>query len=265
MTYLQAIVIAIIEGLTEFLPISSTYHMKLTSVIMGIKDNDEFIKLFIESIQFGAIISVIVLYWRKFLDFTKLSFYYRILVAFVPAAIIGFLLKKHIEKVLGDIMIMTIITFLGGFLLLFVDKWFNKSDDDNIDNVTYKKSFFIGIYQLLAIVFPGFSRSFATIMGGMQQKLSRKLAAEFSFFLAVPTLAGAFVLSIWDAHKKNPEFLTGNNLTFIILGNIIAFIVAMAAIKGFIAILTKYGFKAFGYYRIIMGAIVILLIAFHVI
>ena len=264
MTTFQAIIIAIVEGITEFLPISSTYHMKLTSVIMGIKDNDEFIKLFIESIQFGAILSVIVLYWRKFLDFTKLSFYYKIIVAFIPAAIVGFLLKKHIEKVLGDIMIMTIITFLGGFLLLFVDKWFNKSNEENLDNVSYKKSFSIGLFQLFAIILPGFSRSAATIIGGMQQKLSRKLAAEFSFFLAVPTLAGAFVLSIWDAHKKNPEFLRGDNLNFLIIGNLIAFIVAMIAIKGFIAILTKYGFKFFGYYRIIMGAVVIVLLIFHI-
>ncbi len=265
MTYLQAIIIAIIEGLTEFLPISSTYHMKLTSVIMGIKDNDEFIKLFIESIQFGAIISVIVLYWRKFFDFTKLSFYYKIIVAFVPAGIVGYFLKPYIEVILGKLLIMTIITFLGGFLLLYVDKWFNKSTEENFDKVTYKKSFIIGIFQLLAIVFPGFSRSFATIMGGMQQKLSRKLAAEFSFFLAVPTLAGAFVKSIYDAYKHNPIYLKGEYLNFIILGNIIAFIVAMIAIKGFIAILTKYGFKAFGYYRIILGAAIILLIAFHII
>lgn len=265
MTFFQAIIIAIVEGLTEFLPISSTYHMALTSKILGIDlENDLFIKLFIESIQFGAIISVIFLYWRKFFDFTKLSFYYKIVVAFIPAAIVGVILKKHIDSLIGNLMVMTIITFLGGFLLLFVDKWFNKSDEENIDNVTYKKSFFIGIFQLLAIVMPGFSRSFATIMGGMQQKLSRKLAAEFSFFLAVPTLAGAFVKSMWDAYKHTPQLLSSSNITFLVLGNIIAFIVAMIAIKSFIAILTKYGFKAFGYYRIIMGATVILLLVFKI-
>ncbi len=264
MTYLQAIVIAIIEGLTEFLPISSTYHMKLTSVIMGIKDNDEFIKLFIESIQFGAIISVIVLYWRKFLDFTKLSFYYKIIFASIPAIIVGILLKKNIEKLLDHLWVMTLIAFLGGFLLLFVDKWFNKSKEENLDNVSYKKSFIIGIFQLLAIIFPGFSRSFATIMGGMQQKLSRKLAAEFSFFLAIPALAGSFVLSLWDAYKHSPKLLVQNNIYLIILGNVIAFIVAMIAIKAFITFLTKHGFKVFGYYRIIMGATILLLIAFHI-
>ncbi|MCX6230567.1 MAG: undecaprenyl-diphosphate phosphatase [Bacteroidetes bacterium] len=265
MTFFQAIIIAIVEGLTEFLPISSTYHMALTSKILGIDlENDLFIKLFIESIQFGAIVSVIFIYWRKFFDFTKFSFYYKIIVAFVPAAIVGVLLKKHIDNLLGNLMVMTVITFLGGFLLIFADKWFNKSKEDNLDNVSYKKSFLIGIFQLLAIVFPGFSRSAATIIGGMQQKLSRKLAAEFSFFLAVPTLAGAFVKSMWDAYKHTPELLNKGNINLLIVGNVIAFIVAMIAIKGFIAFLTKYGFKAFGYYRIIMGAAVILLLIFHI-
>ena len=147
---------------------------------------------------------------------------------------------------------------------MFVDKWFNKSKEENLDNVSYKKSFIIGVFQLLAIVFPGFSRSAATIIGGMQQKLSRKLAAEFSFFLAVPALAGAFALSMWDAYKHTPELLIKSNINFLILGNIIAFIVAMVAIKSFIAFLTKHGFKVFGYYRIIMGATIIILIAFHV-
>ena len=264
MTYLQAIAIAIIEGLTEFLPISSTYHMALTSKLMGIDLDKGFIKLFIESIQFGAIISVIFLYWRRFFDFTKLSFYYKIIVASIPAIIVGLLAKKYIDNMLSHLWVMTIISFLGGFLLLFVDKWFNKSSEEDMNNVTYKKSFIIGVFQLLAIVFPGFSRSFATIMGGMQQKLSRKLAAEFSFFLAVPALAGAFAKSMWDAYKHTPELLTKTNINFLIIGNIIAFIVAMIAIKSFIAFLTKHGFKIFGYYRIVVGATILLLIAFHI-
>jgi undecaprenyl-diphosphatase len=260
MTFFQSVIIAIVEGLTEFLPISSTGHMVLTASVMGI-EKEAFTKLFIETIQFGAIISVIILYWRKFFDFTKLNLYLKLLIAFIPAVIVGVLLKKHIDRMLETPLFIAIITLLGGVILLFVDNWFKKPEIDNVDDVTPKKSFFIGVFQVLAIILPGLSRSAATIVGGMQQKLSRKVAAEFSFFLAVPTLAGAFAKSMWDAWKDTPELLTKSNIQLLAVGNVVAFIIAIIAIKAFIGFLTKYGFKMFGYYRILLGgAIIILLI-----
>lgn len=263
MSYLHAFILAIVEGITEFLPISSTAHMEYTASAMGI-EKEAFTTLFVEAIQFGAIISVIVLYWRRFFDFKKLNLYVKLVVAVIPAVIVGVLLKEHIDKMLENTTFMAIITLLGGVLLLFVDKLFNKNEITDVDKVSYGKSFIIGVFQLLAIILPGFSRSAATIIGGMQQKLTRKAAAEFSFFLAVPTLAGAFAKSMWDAYKHTPGMLTSHNIQLLAIGNVIAFIVAMVAIKSFISFLTKYGFKAFGYYRIILGAIILLLIAFGI-
>jgi undecaprenyl-diphosphatase len=260
MSFFQSIILAIVEGITEFLPISSTGHMVLTATAFGI-EKEAFTKLFIETIQFGAIISVIVLYWRKFFDFRKLNLYVKLVIAVIPAVIVGVLLKEHIDNMLEKPVFIAVITLLGGILLLFVDKWFNKETTTDVDKVTYKKSFIIGVFQLMAIIFPGFSRSAATIIGGMQQKLTRKVAAEFSFFLAVPTLAGAFAKSIWDTYRHTPGILTSQHIQILALGNIIAFIVAMIAIKSFITILTKYGFKAFGYYRILLGVIILLLLA----
>lgn len=256
MSIVQAIIIAIVEGLTEFLPISSTGHMALTSAFLGIEKND-FTKLFIENIQFGTIISVIILYWRKFLDVKHLDFYLKLLVAFIPAAIVGILLKKHIDQVLESPIFISIVMFLGGFVLLYIDKWFQNPTIDDERQITYKQSLWIGVFQILAVAFPGFSRSAATIMGGMQQKLTRKLAAEFSFFLAVPTLAGAFAKSLYDTWKDTPEILTTHNIQLLVLGNVVGFIVAIIAIKAFITYLTKHGFKVFGYYRILVGAILV--------
>jgi len=247
---------AIVEGITEFLPISSTGHMALTGAILGI-EKEGFTKLFIETVQFGAIVSVIVLYWRKFLNFKKFDFYIKLFVAFIPAAIVGVLLKAKIEAVLESPITITVIMFLGGIVLLFVDKWFNNPVIHDDDKITYKNSLIIGLFQLLAVVFPGFSRSAATIMGGMQQKLSRTVAAEFSFFLAVPTLAGAFAKGLWDAYRHNPELLTSHNINMIIIGNIVAFVVAIIAIKGFITFLIKHGFRLFGWYRIVVGIILL--------
>lgn len=259
MSYIQALIIAIVEGLTEFLPISSTGHMVFTASAMGI-EKDAFTKLFIETIQFGAIISVVLLYWRKFFDFKKWKFYLKLFIAFIPAAVIGILLKKHIDKMLETPVFIASVTLIGGVILLFADNWFKKSEIDNVDDVTPKKSLFIGIFQVLSIIFPGLSRSAATIIGGMQQKLTRKVAAEFSFFLAVPTLAGAFAKSIWDAYKDTPEILTKSNIQLLAFGNIVAFIIALFAIKAFISFLTKHGFKLFGYYRIALGLILLILI-----
>jgi len=256
MSVLQAIIIAIVEGITEFLPVSSTGHMALTAAILGI-EKDDFTKLFIENIQFGTIISVIILYWRKFVDIKSLGFYLKLFIAFLPAAFIGVLLKSHIDEVLEKPMFIAVVMFLGGILLLFVDQWFKAGTIEKEEEVTYKNSLIIGFFQILAVVFPGLSRSAATIVGGMQQKLSRKMAAEFSFFLAVPTLAGAFAKSLWDTWHDNPEILTTGNIQLLIVGNVVGFIVAVIAIKAFISFLTKHGFKLFGYYRIIIGIVLI--------
>jgi len=259
MTIFETIVLGIVEGVTEFLPISSTGHMALTSAVLGI-GKDAFTKLFIENIQFGTILSVIILYWRKFLDLKQLSFYIKLVVAFIPSAIVGILLKKHIDKVLETPLFISVVMFLGGFVLLFVDNWFKKPAITKEENITIKNSFVIGVFQIIAIVLPGFSRSAATIIGGMQQKLTRKAAAEFSFFLAVPTLAGAFAKSLWDTWKDTPEILTGSNIQMLALGNLVGFLVAMVAIKTFIGFLQKHGFKAFGWYRILVGLVLISMI-----
>jgi len=261
MSIIHSIILAVVEGLTEFLPISSTGHMALVSAFLGIEKN-EFTKLFIENIQFGTIISVIVLYWRKFFDFRKLQLYVRLIIAFIPAAVLGVLFKKHIDAMIGTPLFIACTMFFGGIVLIFVDNWFKKPTIESEDKVSNKNALFIGLFQVLAIVLPGLSRSAATIIGGMQQKLTRKAAAEFSFFLAVPTLAGAFAKSLWDAYKDTPEILTKQNISVLALGNLIGFLVAIVAIKGFIAFLTKNGFKFFGYYRVLVGAIILGLIVF---
>jgi undecaprenyl-diphosphatase len=263
MTWLHTVILAIIEGLTEFLPVSSTGHMALASAFMGIEKND-FTKLFIENIQFGTILSVIVVYWSKFIDFKKWHFYLKLIYALIPSAVVGLLLKNYIDEALQTPLVIAVVMFAGGFVLLFADQWFKKPTVHSEEEISYKKAWIIGFYQILSVVLPGLSRSASTIIGGMQQKLTRKAAAEFSFFLGVPTLAGAFVVSFWDAYKKTPELLTHHNLIVLAAGNLIGFVVAIFAIKGFIAFLTKHGFKLFGYYRIIFGFIIIVLLLLHV-
>lgn len=260
----QAIIIAIIEGLTEFLPISSTGHMAIVSAIMKI-NTDGFTKLFEVVIQFGAILSVVVLYGKKFFDFKKVSFYIKLVIAIIPALVFGALLKKHIDLLLEKPLIIAIIMLLGGIILVFVDGWFKEPTIDTEEEITNKHSLMIGLYQVLAIVFPGLSRSAATIIGGMQQKLSRKVAAEFSFFLAVPTMMAATVKSLYDVYKETPEVLNTNNLQTLLLGSVIAFVVAILAIKFFIGFLQKHGFRMFGFYRIALGILLIVLIAAGVI
>ena len=259
MTFIQTIILAVVEGLTEFLPISSTGHMALVSALMGIEKSD-FTKLFIENIQFGTILSVIILYWKKFFDFSKLQLYVKLFIAFIPAAILGVLFKKHIDLLIGTPIFIACTMFFGGIILLFVDNWFKNPTIESEEKVSNKNALFIGLFQVLAVVLPGISRSAATIIGGMQQKLTRKAAAEFSFFLAVPTLAGAFAKSLWDAYKDTPEILTKQNISILAIGNVIGFLVAIVAIKGFISFLTKHGFRLFGYYRIIVGLIIITMI-----
>ena len=263
MTWLHTLVLSVIEGLTEFLPVSSTGHMALAAAFMGIERND-FTKLFIENIQFGTILSVIVVYWRKFIDFKSWHFYLKLFYALIPSAVVGLLLKSYIDNAIQTPLIVALTMFVGGFVLLFVDKWFKNSTIEKEEEIPYKKAWIIGVYQILSVVLPGLSRSGATIIGGMQQKLTRKAAAEFSFFLGVPTLAGAFVVSLWDAYRKTPAILTHHNLIVLAAGNFIGFVVAIFAIKGFITYLTKHGFKFFGYYRIVFGFIIIVLLLMHV-
>ena len=262
MDYFQAVILAIIEGITEFLPISSTGHMVLVSSFMGIA-KDDFTKLFEIVIQFAAILSVVVIYWRKFFDFTRIQFYIKLIVAVIPALIIGGLFKKHIEAMLETPIVIAIIMLVGGIILLFVDQWFKKPTIDDENEISNKKALIIGFYQTLAVIFPGLSRSAATIIGGMQQGLTRKTAAEFSFFLAVPTMMAATVKSIYDVHKDSPEVLSTGNLGILAVGNIIAFLVAYASIKFFISFLTKNGFKLFGYYRITLGVAILVINYFH--
>lgn len=259
MNIFQAVALAIIEGITEFLPVSSTGHMVIASAFFNI-GNEPFTKLFEVVIQFGAILSVVVLYWKKFLDFKRLTFYFKLFIAILPALAFGALFKKHIETSLEKPLFISIVLFAGGFILLFVDKWFKNGSVEKEEEISYKKAFFIGIYQVLAVLFPGLSRSAATIIGGMQQKLTRSLAADFSFFLAVPTMAAATLKSLYDIWKDEPELLNTEGINFLLLGSAIAFVVALLAIKFFIRFLQQNGFRIFGWYRIVLGAVLILLI-----
>ncbi|GAA3949436.1 undecaprenyl-diphosphate phosphatase [Chitinophaga oryziterrae] len=255
---LDAIIIAIIEGLTEFLPISSTGHMIITSALLGI-NKDEFTKLFEVCIQLGAILAVVVLYWKKFLVFDKnrLNFYIKLFLAVLPALIIGFLLADKIDALLEKPYVVGITLLLGGIVLLFVDNWFTKPQIDHDEQISYFKAIRIGFWQCIAMI-PGVSRSAATIIGGMQQKLTRNVAAEFSFFLAVPTMAAATGYKL----LKERELLISHpeNIRLLLIGNVVAFIVAMIAIKFFITTLKKYGFRAWGYYRIIVGIAILVAI-----
>ncbi|HEY3369873.1 MAG TPA: undecaprenyl-diphosphate phosphatase [Prolixibacteraceae bacterium] len=250
MTVFEAIVIAVVEGITEFLPISSTGHMIITESLLGM-NIDEFTKAFTVNIQFGAILSVVVLYWRRFLQ--SWSFYQKLFVAFLPAAVIGFLAGDFIDSLLENVMVVAVMLLLGGILLLFVDKWFNKESKEQ--EISYPTALKIGFWQCVAMI-PGVSRSAATIIGGMQQKLSRTNAAEFSFFLAVPTMAAASAYKLLKDYKH----INSENIGILVIGNIIAFVVAMIAIKTFITFLQKHGFKVFGWYRIVLGLVLIVLL-----
>ena len=255
MNIFHAIVLAIIEGITEFLPISSTGHMVIASALMGI-GKDEFVKLFEVVIQLGAILSVLVLYFKRF--FRTFDFYVRLVVAFIPSAIVGILFKKHIDHLLESPVVVAATLLIGGIILLFVDQWFNSPSIEDENKISLPTAFKIGLFQCLAVI-PGTSRSAATIVGGMTQKLTRKAAAEFSFFLALPTMLGATVKEIWDYHKDHAQLFTGDQVKLLVIGNVIAFVVALLAIKAFITFLTKKGFKFFGYYRIIIGIVLLAL------
>jgi undecaprenyl-diphosphatase len=256
---LQTIILAIVEGLTEFLPISSTGHLIIGSSFMGI-EKDAFTKLFEVAIQLGAIGAVVVLYWRKFVDFARWQFYLKLLIAVIPALILGFLFSKKIDALLESPLTVAVSMLAGGIILLFVDNLFQRPVIDHESSIPNGKAFSIGIWQCLAMI-PGVSRSGASIVGGMQQKLTRRLAAEFSFFLAVPTMCAATGYKLLQAWKESPAMLRDHaHIKALLIGNAIAFVVAMLAIRFFIGFLQKHGFKLFGYYRIVAGVVLLVLI-----
>lgn len=262
MDYIQAILIAIVEGLTEYLPVSSTAHMIFTSSFFGIQE-DDFVKLFQVSIQFGAILAVVVLYWRKFFDFRRINFYLKLACAVIPALVLGKIFDDKIDAVLGNPIPIAIVLIVGGIVLLFIDGRFHSPTVANEEDITIKKAVTIGFWQCLAMM-PGTSRSAASIIGGMQQGLTRETAAEFSFFLAVPTMLAVTTYSLFlktyeVSQLKGYELLTqsSDNLKMFLVGNIVAFIVSVIAIKFFIGIIKKYGFKPWGYYRIVAGVILL--------
>lgn len=275
MNWIETIIIAIVEGLTEFLPVSSTGHMIITQNLLGIPQGDPFVHAFTFIIQFGAILSVVCLYWKRFFKFDntpapegsswfqrmkhRYYFYWLLIVGVLPAVIIGLLAKKSgvLDWLLDSVEVVAVMLVVGGIFMLFCDKLFNKGSEST--QLNEKRAFNIGLYQCISVI-PGVSRSMATIVGGMTQGLTRKRAAEFSFFLAVPTMAGATLLDLLDLLKGDTTWATSHNITMLVLGCAVAFVVALLAMKWFVSFLTKYGFKAFGIYRIIVGSIIIILL-----
>lgn len=253
MSVLEAIILAIIEGVTEFLPVSSTGHMIIGSSLMGIASKP-FTKMFTVAIQLGAILSVVVLYWKRF--FQSFEFYFKIGVAFIPAVIGGLLFKDYIDALLERVDVVGYMLLIGGVFFLFMDRIF-KDEGSTTQEISYPKALKIGAFQIIAMI-PGVSRSAATIIGGLTQGLTKKNAAEFSFFLAVPTMFAATALSMYEFFDDGGTF-GSTEITALIVGNVVAFIVAMIAIKSFIAYLTKHGFKIFGYYRIVVGIVILIL------
>ena len=260
MTIFQAIILAIVEGITEFLPVSSTGHMIVASSLMGIHQ-EEFTKLFEVAVQFGTILSVVVLYWKKFFDFSRFDFYLKLMVGVVPALLLGFVLGDYIDALLESPTTVGIMLILGGMVFLFIDKIFTKGNITLEPQISFKNSIWVGFWQCVAMI-PGVSRSAASIIGGLQQGFSRKLAAEFSFFLAVPTMAAATGYKLLKAWQDNPDMLFNkSNLTALAIGNAVGFLVAIMAIKFFIGFVQKFGFRYFGWYRIAAGISILILLA----
>ncbi|MBE6291166.1 MAG: undecaprenyl-diphosphate phosphatase [Bacteroidales bacterium] len=272
MNVFETIIIAIVEGLTEFLPVSSTGHMIIAQNLLGVESTD-FVKAFTFIIQFGAILSVLVLYWKRFFQLNrtplpegmpmikrllhKYDFYWKLFIAFIPAAIFGLLFSDAIDAMLERVEVVAVTLILGGIFMLFCDRIFNKGSEETV--LTEKRAFMVGLFQCISMI-PGVSRSMATIVGGMAQRLTRKAAAEFSFFLAVPTMLGATVYKVYDLIKEGGTEIITDNISTLLVGNVVAFIVALLAIKFFINFVTKYGFKAFGWYRIVVGALILILL-----
>ena len=268
MTYWHALLLAIVEGITEFLPVSSTGHMIIASALLGIPPTP-FFKLYLVLIQLGAILSVLMVYWKRF--FQNIDFYLKLLVAFLPIVVVGLLFKKHIDQLLESVTTVAVMLVVGGVILLFVDRWFPQEDPKAgghpVTNPSFKEALIIGLFQCLAVV-PGTSRSAATIVGGLTQKLTRRAAAEFAFFLAMPTMAAAAVKDIYDYYKEAKaagidvaHLFSGAEIKMLVLGNVVAFGVALLAIRLFVGFVAKYGFRAFGIYRIIAGGILLLMLA----
>ena len=272
MSIFETIIIAIVEGLTEFLPVSSTGHMIIAQNLLGV-ESTEFVKAFTFIIQFGAILSVVVLYWKRFFQLNhtpapegstaiqrflhKFDFYWKLFVAFIPAAVLGLLFSDAIDAMLESVVVVAVMLVIGGVFMLFCDKKFNKGSEST--PFSEKRAFMVGLFQCISMI-PGVSRSMATIVGGMSQGLTRKAAAEFSFFLAVPTMFGATLYKMYKLLKEGGIELITDNLTALVVGNVVAFVVAMLAIKGFIKYVQKYGFVAFGWYRIIVGGIILVML-----
>ena len=272
MNVFETIVIAIVEGLTEFLPVSSTGHMIIAQNLLGVESTD-FVKAFTFIIQFGAILSVLVLYWKRFFKLNrtpvpegtpvvkrflhKYDFYWKLFIAFIPAAVFGLLFSDAIDAMLERVEVVAVMLIIGGVFMIFCDRIFNKGSEDTV--LTEKRAFMVGLFQCISMI-PGVSRSMATIVGGMSQRLTRKAAAEFSFFLAVPTMLGATVYKVYDLIKEGGTEIITDNISTLLIGNAVAFIVALLAIKFFINFVTKYGFKAFGWYRIVVGALILILL-----
>ena len=273
MDILDSIIIAIVEGLTEFLPVSSTGHMIIAQNLLGVESTD-YVKAFTFIIQFGAILSVVWLYWKRFFQLNntpvpngagwvkrilhKYDFYWKLFIAFIPAAVLGLLCNDFIDEMLEKVWVVAVMLVIGGIFMLFCDKLFNKGSEKTI--LTEKRAFMVGLFQCISMI-PGVSRSMATIVGGMSQKMTRKAAAEFSFFLAVPTMLGATVYKAYKLIKVGGTELITNNLDTLIIGNVVAFIVALLAIKFFINFVSKHGFQAFGWYRIIVGGAILIMLA----
>lgn len=272
MSVFETIIIAIVEGLTEFLPVSSTGHMIIAQNLLGVESTD-FVKAFTFIIQFGAILSVLVLYWKRFFQLNhtpvpedtplvkrllhKYDFYWKLFIAFIPAAVFGLLFSDAIDAMLERVEVVAVTLILGGIFMIFCDRIFNKGSEDTV--LTEKRAFMVGLFQCISMI-PGVSRSMATIVGGMAQRMTRKAAAEFSFFLAVPTMLGATVYKVYDLIKEGGTEIITDNISTLLIGNVVAFIVALLAIKFFINFVTKYGFKAFGWYRIVVGALILILL-----
>lgn len=257
MTIIQSIIISIVEGITEFIPISSTGHMIITEKLLNVQE-DDFVKVFTIAIQLGAILAVVVLYWKKFFDFKRWQFYLKLVVGVIPALILGFLFSSKIDKLLESSVTVAISMLVGGIVLLFIDKMFRRPLVESEQDISYRKSFIIGIWQCIAMI-PGASRSAASIVGGMQQRLTRSAAAEFSFFLAVPTMLAATGYKLLKYMKTDGAF-TGEQIKLLAIGNLIAFFVAMLAIKFFITYLRKHGLKIWGIYRVVVGVLLLILI-----
>ncbi len=281
MDWIETIIIAIVEGLTEFLPVSSTGHMIIAQNLLGLtpdalsESDKAFVHAFTFIIQFGAILSVVCLYWKRFFQLDnspapagsnafqrlkhRFNFYWLLIVGVVPAVVIGLLAKKSglLDWLLDSVEVVAVMLVVGGIFMLYCDKLFNKGSEAT--KLNEKKAFNIGLYQCISVI-PGVSRSMATIVGGMTQGLTRRRAAEFSFFLAVPTMAGATLLDLLDLLKDDASWATPHNITMLLLGCVVAFVVALLAMKWFVDFLSKYGFKAFGIYRIIVGGIIIVML-----